>query len=170
MCGDARTDFQPVMELFASRLDKLEEDFVTRMRSTSAPPSMVTPSPNVQTHDIVSPAETAPASDDRWNPLNPQRPESYGHQPRMGREATADPWSQPQPQPTQSASYGEGLQGQSTWAAGAGFNLRPTFCLFLDRPGPSPLLQRNEVQASGHPHQRAKNRRDAVRNRALQQE
>ena len=125
-CGDTRTDFQPIMELFASRLDKLEEDFGTLMKtSNGVPPGMAMPSPNVQTHDIGWPAQTGQPSENEWSPLNPQRPESYGHQPRMQREATADPWSQLQHQPTHSTSYGLNMQGPSTWANGAGSNLRP---------------------------------------------
>ena len=65
-----------------------------------------------------------------WNPgLNPQRPESYGHQPRPTPSAApyqGDPWSQPPPtqlQQPQDASYG-GWQAPR-WANGVGSNMRP---------------------------------------------
>ena len=117
---DARDNTGSLMQLFASRIDKLEEDFATMMRSVHAPPGIAKPSDNAINHDIGSPAPTSTPLDRQWSPLNPQRADSYGHQPR--REETADPWSQ--------SRYGNGgvgasMPASSTWAAGAGSDRRP---------------------------------------------
>ena len=77
---DARNDNGPLMQLVASRIDKLEDDFANMMRSTHAPPAIAKLSKNVINHKIGSPAPTNPPSDRQWNPLNPQRADLSGHQ------------------------------------------------------------------------------------------
>ena len=117
-------DFQPLMELFASRLDKLEADFATMMSSSGSAPGL---HPNVDRHDIGSPGApgTPPgatgAPSNSWSPLNPQRNDSYGHQPRSQPDQ-GDPWSQPR-QGAPAATYG-GWQAPN-FANGAGSNVRP---------------------------------------------
>jgi hypothetical protein len=79
--------------------------------------------PKVDRHNIGSPGApaTPPGPSNNWSPLNPQRPESYGHQPRS-QPYQGDPWSQPQ-QEVPAATYG-GWQAPN-FANGAGSNVRP---------------------------------------------
>ena len=65
-------DFQPLMELFASKLDELEADFATNMSSHVSAPGL---HPKVDRHNIGSPAApgTPPGQSNSWSPLNPQR-------------------------------------------------------------------------------------------------
>ena len=73
-------NFQPLMELFSSRIDKPETDFAALMSSHVSAPRLRTTTPPTSTHhDIGSPALATPPTDAHWNPLNPQRYESYGH-------------------------------------------------------------------------------------------
>ena len=128
-CEQVRNNVQPLMELVSSRIDKLDADLTTVMSTHASPPGLGH-GPNVASHNIGSPAPVTPPTEAHGrSPLNPQRPESYGHQPRPTPSAApyqGDPWSQPpptQPQQPQDASYG----GWQTlrWANGVGSNMRP---------------------------------------------
>ena len=64
----------------------METDFAAPMSSHGSAPGLQPPTPPTATHhDIGSQAPAPPPTDAHWSPLNPQRPESYGHQPRPPR-------------------------------------------------------------------------------------
>ena len=108
---------------------KLEADFAAMM-STHASPQGMGQGPNVVSHNSGSPAPvTPPTKSNGWSPGNPQRPESYGHQPRPTPSAApyqGDPWTQPPPtQQQQPQDASDGGWQAPRWANGVGSNMRP---------------------------------------------
>ena len=58
-CERVRNDFQPLMECFSPRINKLEADFATMMSTHASPPRMGH-GPNVASHNIGPPAPVTP--------------------------------------------------------------------------------------------------------------